>query len=388
MSDSLPGGTEHLSVGNKSMDLQDKMNPASKVLKILLDAVPDAAMILDSERRVVMVNDALVNIFGLTPDSIAGLSPGATLGCFFSDEGPSGCGSGSHCTVCGALRSIIMSRQTGGRSVQECQIVLGGAEETQLDVQVTATHAVIDETDLTLLVIKDVSAEKRRTVLERLFFHDVINTVGGIHGLAELLNGSIQNLTSDQEQEYRHWILDLSNKLIDEIMHHKKLIAAENGSFKPELSIVFIPDLLREIQVLYANHDVAEGRILQIGDLCDASIITDQQILRRILGNLVKNALESTPTGGAVTVSCHDSGEAVTFEVNNPGVIPREVQLQLFRRSFSTKDGTGRGLGTYSVKLFGERYLKGRISFESSEPDGTIFRFTLPKPGADQPELI
>ncbi|MCP4426270.1 MAG: ATP-binding protein, partial [Chloroflexi bacterium] len=52
--------------------------------------------------------------------------------------------------------------------------------------------------------------------------------------------------------------------------------------------------------------------------------------------------------------------------------MPRDVQLQVFQRSFSTK-GSGRGLGTYSMKLLSERYLDGRVSFQSSLAEGTIF---------------
>ncbi|CAG0934623.1 partial Sensor protein DivL, partial [Rhodocyclaceae bacterium] len=103
------------------------------------------------------------------------------------------------------------------------------------------------------------------------------------------------------------------------------------------------------------------------------------QILRRILGNLVKNALEATPRGGTVTLSCTDDGGRVIFGVTNPGVMPEEVQLQIFQRSFSTKAGTGRGIGTYSVKLFGERYLKGKVAFTSREPEGTTFTLSIPK---------
>jgi signal transduction histidine kinase len=44
----------------------------------------------------------------------------------------------------------------------------------------------------------------------------------------------------------------------------------------------------------------------------------------------------------------------------------------VFQRSFSTK-GTGRGLGTYSIKLLTERYLGGRVWFESAEGHGTTF---------------
>ena len=46
---------------------------------------------------------------------------------------------------------------------------------------------------------------------------------------------------------------------------------------------------------------------------------------------------------------------------------------------FSTKSSTGRGLGTYSMKLLGERYLGGAVSFSSSAEHGTVFTFELPR---------
>ena len=58
------------------------------------------------------------------------------------------------------------------------------------------------------------------------------------------------------------------------------------------------------------------------------------------------------------------------FRVNNPGVIPANIRTQIFQRSFSTK-GHGRGLGTYSMKLFGENYLNGKVYFQSNEKQGT-----------------
>jgi signal transduction histidine kinase len=73
-----------------------------------------------------------------------------------------------------------------------------------------------------------------------------------------------------------------------------------------------------------------------------------------------------------VTLGAKATDQAVEFWVHNPGVMPREVQLQVFHRSFSTK-GVGRGLGTYSIKLLTERYLKGTASFKSSPEEGTVF---------------
>lgn len=65
------------------------------------------------------------------------------------------------------------------------------------------------------------------------------------------------------------------------------------------------------------------------------------------------------------------------FQVLNPGVIAPEMALNIFHRSFSTKAELGRGIGTYSMKLLGEKYLKGKVSFESNEENGTVFQIEL-----------
>jgi sensor histidine kinase regulating citrate/malate metabolism len=62
--------------------------------------------------------------------------------------------------------------------------------------------------------------------------------------------------------------------------------------------------------------------------------------------------------------------------VNNPTFMPRDVQLQVFKRSFSTK-GTGRGIGTYSMRLLASKYLGGEVDFTTSQAEGTTFRVQL-----------
>jgi sensor histidine kinase regulating citrate/malate metabolism len=65
--------------------------------------------------------------------------------------------------------------------------------------------------------------------------------------------------------------------------------------------------------------------------------------------------------------------------VNNTEVMRKEVQLQVFQRSFSTKGQSGRAIGTYSMKLLGEWYLGGRVDFGSRTPEKTTFQLVLPK---------
>ena len=52
-------------------------------------------------------------------------------------------------------------------------------------------------------------------------------------------------------------------------------------------------------------------------------------------------------------------------------------RLQVFQRSFSTK-GSGRGLGTYSMRLLTEHYLRGSVGFTSSAAEGTTFFASYP----------
>ena len=78
------------------------------------------------------------------------------------------------------------------------------------------------------------------------------------------------------------------------------------------------------------------------------------------------------------TVGCEDDAETVRFWVRNPRPMPRDVQLQVFQRSFSTK-GRNRGIGTYSMKLLTERYLSGRVGFSSDPHAGTRFWAASPK---------
>lgn len=350
-----------------------------ETISLILETMPAYGVVLNEERQVLAVNGRLLAAFGINdPDALIGKRPGEAINCIHAGEGPGGCGTGKHCAGCGAVMAILHSQQQAHSSTQECRITMDAERAASLDLEVTATPVQVGDMRLTVFSMRDISAEKRRDVLERVFFHDIINTAGGIRGLAEVLaRGDI--LTPEQDGEYRHWMVNLAQQLVDEITHQQELVAAEKGEFRPTLKVLSVPELLREIQTLYANHDIASGRNLLLGTVPECHIVSDRAILRRILGNMVKNALEATDAGGAVTLSAETGPHTITLCVHNPGVIPQETQLQIFQRSFSTKAAVGRGIGTYSIKLFGERYLGGKVHFSSREPDGTVFCLTLPK---------
>ena len=92
---------------------------------------------------------------------------------------------------------------------------------------------------------------------------------------------------------------------------------------------------------------------------------------------MLKNALEASRPGETVTLGCEEVEGKIRFWVHNAGFIPPAAQLQIFQRSSSTK-GEGRGVGTHSKRLLSERYLKGSVSFTTSQENGTVFTASYP----------
>jgi signal transduction histidine kinase len=127
------------------------------------------------------------------------------------------------------------------------------------------------------------------------------------------------------------------------------------------------------------NHEVAKDRSILIDpQAIEHKLFSDFSLLTRVLGNMCKNALEAIGPEETVTLSCSGSDGKIRFSVHNPGKIPEKAQLQIFQRSFSTK-GSGRGLGTYSIKLLSEQYLQGKVGFTSSPAEGTVFFAEYPE---------
>jgi signal transduction histidine kinase len=171
-----------------------------------------------------------------------------------------------------------------------------------------------------------------------------------------------------------------ARSLLDEIVAQRQLTSAEAGELELEMRHVDSVALLGEIAEAMRYHDVGVDRRVEVSpDSERFSFETDPTLIRRAIVNLVKNGLEAIKAGEAVTLGARmaEKGDGVVFEVHNPGVIPRDVLLQLFRRSFSTK-GAGRGLGTYSVRLLVEEYLHGSVTVTSTRSTGTVFRLEVP----------
>jgi K+-sensing histidine kinase KdpD len=339
----------------------------------VLNASSCMMLILNEHRQIIAANDAFQSFFGLSvPATLLSLRPGEAVSCVHREDGPGGCGTSETCSACGVASTILASQKNGIQSDGECRVMMSSNGCTALDLEVKATPIDVSGATFTIFSLEDVGSDKRRKVLERTFFHDVLNTIGGINGIATLLRDN-DGSHSETDVEYKQLMVDLSDHLVEEISQQRRLLEAERGEYVPETRCTNLKELLEEVCKLYGNHIRTPHRTIIIENISPCQLSTDPAILRRVIGNMVLNALEATPPGGTVSVSLTVNDTHIVISVTNLGEIPRDVQLRIFKRSFSTKDSSGRGIGTYSMKLFGVRYLGGTVGFNSQNGLTTFF---------------
>lgn len=344
----------------------------------LLMVLPNIVLVLNHERQVVFCNDLLLEALDIeSHDVILGKRPGEVLRCVHATETEGGCGTTEFCRYCGAVRAILNS-QTGKRDTQECRIQVKKDESTEaLDLRVTATPIDKGGRIFTFFSILDISDQKRRQALERIFFHDVLNTANAVKSSIDLLKEADD---MDEVKDTLSFLPNVTERLISEIIAQRELLKAENGELTVETIQLDPAMLLRDIVRQSENYPFAKSKTISMfPDPTVQSIVTDPIILGRVLGNMIKNALEASGDRDKVEVGYRPEGFAlVRFFVRNKGVMPRATQMQIFQRSFSTK-GQDRGIGTYSMKLLTERYLGGKVHFISNEEQQTLFWIDIPR---------
>jgi len=345
-------------------------------IKMILNAIPDITAILNPQRQIVFANDSLLNFLSIIDnDGVIGFRPGEAVKCVNSDLMKAGCGTSENCRYCGVVNAILESQKTNKKVTRECRIIsLINNRNEYLDLRVTCTPFNFKGNVYSILSVDDISDFKRKQMLEKIFFHDIINVAGGLKGLTEMLN---ETEDLKEVKEYIPIVDQISGELLEEIQSQRALSAAEKGELEPEITKLSSLKILFEVSKYLSNHSVSRNKkIIVSNQAIEVEINTDELLLKRVLINLVKNALEASDENKTVTLNSKLEKENMIFSVHNHSFMPRDVQLQIFQRSFSTK-GNNRGLGTYSIKLLTERYLKGNVSFTTSEEQGTTFWINL-----------
>jgi hypothetical protein len=352
----------------EELDSNRQLFSTKNLFAKILNSSPTCLVVLNKYRQIVYMNKAVKDLLkDENIESAYGKRPGELLNCQCSVITPNGCGTSDFCKTCGALKAIISSLN-GKNDVQECRIIQKETNEA-LDLRVWAEQIIIEEQVFSIFSFIDISNEKRRMALERIFFHDVLNSAQTLISCTSLLKYS----GKEEMEEVLPLVTDAAFQIIDEIKAQRDLTLAECSELSVSCRYCNSLDILNKIDKFYHQRFTQEEKKIEIDPDCESIDFTsDGLLISRVLGNMLKNALESTRKGNTTRIRSKLVNNKVVFSVNNPGFIPLPIQYQIFQRSFTTK-GLGRGLGTYSMKLLSERYLKGKVSFTTSETEGTTF---------------
>ena len=222
-------------------------------------------------------------------------------------------------------------------------------------------------------------AEKMAALGELSFgvAHNVNNTLTGILGRAQLLRR-----TNDPEKMATG--LDMIIKSADDgaqIIRRIQDFARKRPS--REFEAVSVADLLKDVCEMTRPRwepraDCTAINFALFAD-CKASVMGDPVELREVLVNVIYNAVDAMPTGGAIRLSAQEVDDRVVLKITDTGTgMKPEVKSRLFDPFFTTKGKAGTGMGL-AVSFGIIRRHNGSIEVESEPGSGTTFLIALPK---------
>jgi signal transduction histidine kinase len=351
----------------------------SPVIEAILRSWAGAVAVLNAQRQVLAVNAGYLDLLGVdAPEAVLGLRPGEGVRCVHSQEHvPGGCGTSLACRTCGAAVSILAALREDGPAERSCSFTFlrnGALVDTELRVR--AQSIAVQGERLILLSIVDVSLERRRAALERSLFRELADELGAVVAACDEMDGASAAEVTLAAADAR----EVAARIARELDLQRALMSAIPVGYAAAPVAVPIGGILDGLRALFRHHPLAARKRLRVQGAGDANVVeTDPFLLQRLLTHLLLNAFEASPEGAEVALTVEARDGAIAFKVWNPGEIPPAVAPRIFQRYFTTHDDEGRGQGTFVVKHFGERVLRGKVRFTSTRAGGTTFELAIPR---------
>jgi len=217
--------------------------------------------------------------------------------------------------------------------------------------------------------------------------HDIRNPLQAITGDVFLAKSELENLPDGEEKKSILESLEETERNIDYI---NKIVADLQDYARPLNPRGQESDIKKVVENIIVNKKLSQEFKVELDVQENAQkIVADADYLKRIIENLVLNAIQAMPKGGKLTVRAEkerNSGEIV-FSVQDTGLgIPDDIKDKLFTPMFTTKS-KGQGFGLAVVKRMTET-LGGTVTFESEHGKGTKFIVRLPPPKEINGKLV
>ena len=207
--------------------------------------------------------------------------------------------------------------------------------------------------------------------------HDVLQPLNAarlyVTSLVERQNGGDNVHLVENIDESLEAIEDILGALLD-------ISRLDAGAMTPSISSFRIGDLLRSLEIEFAP--IARTKDLKLGFVASSlPVQSDRVLLRRLLQNLISNAIKYTPHG-RVLVGCRRQGRSLRIEIYDTGVgIPAQKRREIFKEFHRLDQGAriarGLGLGLSIVDRIA-RVLNHAINIASNRGGGSCFSVTVP----------
>jgi PAS domain S-box-containing protein len=348
--------------------------------RTLFESVPCFVAVLNRDYRIVKANRRLRETFGETTGQH----------CYevFKDRA-------EKCSPC----PVELVFRDGGAHLAEmegvnkdgdpCHYILRASPAEPGEGEVThVIETALDVTELRQIERDKVIAERLAAVGQTVagLAHGIKNILTGLEGGIYFMDTGLKR--SDQKRVDRGW--GMLQRNIDKISVLTRNLLSFSKGRELEAKLVDPSRLVREVADLFveaARQSGIEVRTEIADGIREASL--DPEGLHDCLSNLVSNALDACQLSDReeshVVVRCREERDDLVFEVADDGCgMDREVQKLAFTNFFTTKGSGGTGLGLLLTRKIVQEH-GGRIAFESSSGEGTLFRLTFPRSRLPEP---
>jgi len=245
-----------------------------------------------------------------------------------------------------------------------------------------------------LLARLDTSFEQQRRFMADAS-HELRTPIAIMRSEAEVVLSEPE--TSNQELRESIAIFKDETKRLTGIVEDLFMLArADAGQYKLTPKEFYLDELAgevaRAVRALAAERELS----FQLDAAEEMPFRGDENLLRRLLLNLVDNAIKYTPSAGAVTVSCKREGNRYIITVSDTGPgIPAEAQPRIFDRFYRADSArsraeddaagltSGAGLGLSIARWVAEAH-EGSLELLHSSTAGSVFQLILPAPQGSQ----
>ncbi|NJD91057.1 MAG: sensor histidine kinase [Geobacter sp.] len=347
----------------------------SVVMDTLLTASNGLMVVVNDARQIVALNKSFIQTLGISdPEQALGLRLGETLHCKYAFDEPNGCGTTKYCSSCGAVIAILAAIDDNKACEKICAVTIEKhGKSSDICLLVRALPLVVDGNRWVLVYAQDVSQQQFWANLENAFFHDLNNMICAMKNYSSYLHDQMPVNPYSLRQKM------LAERMFQEVRMQGKLSHLKSTESIVDINATSLVNIRNQAFNIVLVSNAMDGKTIKEESPADElTFETDAMLVSKVLINMLLNALEATEPGGHVIFRTLVEDARVTWQVWNSAVIPDNIQLRIFQRFFSTKHELGHGLGTYSMKLFGEECLGGKVSFTSTADEGTVFSFSLP----------